>query len=66
MFYDFIVSLILMVLGELFILLLLQCIRTPPEIMNEALQCVLIFIGGLPFLMLYDVLRQMMIGCRDF
>ena len=65
LFYDLIISLILVVLGELFILPLLQFIHTPLEIMNEALQYARIFIGGLPFLMLYDVLRQMMIGCGD-
>lgn len=65
LFYDLIVSLILVGLGELFILPLLQFIHTPPEIMNEALQYARIFIGGLPLLMLYDVLRQMMIGCGD-
>lgn len=64
-FLDFIVSIVLLILGQLFFAKFLNLINTPIEIMEEAIIYGRIYLFGIPFLMLYDLMKQMLMGYGD-
>ena len=60
---DMAVSIVMLGLGVLLFRPLLLLINTPEEILEQALLYGRIYLCGLPFLMIYDLSRQIMIGC---
>ena len=65
LFMDELIALLLTGLGILFLPGLLRLIRTPVEILDQAVRYGRIYLIGLPFLMPYDLSKQMVMGCGD-
>lgn len=65
LFVDLVLALGLTVLGWCTLPALLQLIRTPAEILSEAVLYGRIYLLGLPFLMLYDLTKECIMGCGD-
>ncbi len=65
LFVDEVIALLLTGLGFLFLPGLLRMIRTPAEILNEAVLYGRVYLVGLPFLMPYDLSKEMVMGCGN-
>ena len=65
LFVDEVLALLLTVLGFVFLPGLLRLIQTPAEILNEAVLYGRVYLIGLPFLMPYDLSKQMVMGCGN-
>lgn len=65
LFVDLAASLLMLALGFWGMDRLLEAIRTPSEILSGAALYGRIYLLGLPFLMLYDLARQLVIGCGE-
>ena len=64
-FVDLALALGLTALGFFTLPALLRFIRTPEEILAEAVLYGRVYLVGLPFLMLYDLTKQCVMGCGD-
>ncbi len=64
-FFDFIIGMILLVLGQVYLNGILKLIQTPSSIFRLASQYGHIYLIGLPFLMVYDLTKQIFIGYGD-
>ena len=62
---DEVMALLLTGLGFIFLPGLLQLIQTPAEILDEAVLYGRVYLVGLPFLMPYDLSKEMVMGCGD-
>ena len=65
LFWDLIAGLLMLGSGLFGMNWFLLLINTPSEIMNAAMLYSRIYLLGLPFLMLYDLTRQIMISCGE-
>ena len=65
LFVDLVLALVLTALGFFTLPALLRFIRTPEEILDEAVLYGRVYLVGLPFLMLYDLTKQCVMGCGD-
>lgn len=65
LFVDLALSLVVTLLGLWGMRGLLGLIQTPAEIVDEALEYSRFYLYGLPFLMLYDLSKQIVMGCGD-
>ena len=65
LFVDLVLALGLTALGFFTLPALLRFIRTPEEILAEAVLYGRVYLVGLPFLMLYDLTKQCVMGCGD-
>ena len=65
LFVDLALALGLTALGFFTLPALLRFIRTPEEILAEAVLYGRVYLVGLPFLMLYDLTKQCVMGCGD-
>lgn len=65
LFVDLALALGLTTLGFFTLPALLRFIRTPEEILAEAVLYGRVYLVGLPFLMLYDLTKQCVMGCGD-
>lgn len=65
LFVDLALALGLTALGFFALPALLRFIRTPEEILAEAVLYGRVYLVGLPFLMLYDLTKQCVMGCGD-
>lgn len=65
LFVDEGMALLLTGLGMVFLPGLLRLIHTPAEILSEAVLYGRIYLLGLPFLMPYDLTKEMVMGCGD-
>ena len=65
LFLDGAVSLLMLGLGLPFAEVLLRWINTPAEILPQAAVYARVYLLGLPCLMLYDLSKQIAIGCGD-
>ena len=65
LFVDLVLALGLTALGFFTLPALLRLIRTPEEILAEAVLYGRVYLVGLPFLMLYDLTKECIMGCGD-
>ena len=65
LFVDEVMALVLTGLGFIFLPGLLRLIQTPAEILDEAVLYGRVYLVGLPFLMPYDLSKQMVMGCGN-
>ena len=65
LFVDEVLALLLTVLGFFSLPGLLRLIQTPAEILDEAVLYGRVYLIGLPFLMPYDLSKQLVIGCGN-
>ncbi|MCD8141986.1 MAG: polysaccharide biosynthesis C-terminal domain-containing protein [Clostridiales bacterium] len=65
LFVDAVIGLVMLALGLAAFRPLLLLINTPEEIVAQALLYGSIYLIGLPFQMVYDLSRQILIGCGD-
>ena len=65
LFVDIVIALAMTVLGWFGMEGFLRMISTPAEIMDEAVCYGRIYLLGLPFLMPYDLTKQIVMGCGD-
>mgnify|MGYP000670861172 CR=1 FL=1 len=65
LFVDLVLALGLTALGFFTLPTLLRLIRTPEEILAEAVLYGRVYLVGLPFLMLYDLTKECIMGCGD-
>ena len=65
LFVDLALALGLTALGFFTLPALLRFIRTPEEILAEAVLYGRVYLVGLPFLMLYDLTKECVMGCGD-
>lgn len=65
LFVDEVIALLLTGVGWLTLPALLRLIRTPAEIMAQAVLYGRIYLIGLPFLMPYDLTKECVMGCGD-
>ena len=64
-FVDLILALIMLMLGWFGLSWILKLIQTPSEILEEAILYGRIYLLGLPFLMVYDLTKECVIGCGN-
>ena len=65
LFVDLAVGIVMLAAGMPLFRPLLRLINTPEEILDQAFVYGRIYLCGIPFLMLYDLSRQIMIGCGN-
>lgn len=65
LFVDLVLALGLTALGFFTLPALLRLIRTPEQILAEAVLYGRVYLVGLPFLMLYDLTKECIMGCGD-
>ncbi len=64
-FVDLILALIMLILGWFGLSWMLKLIQTPSEILEEAIVYGRIYLLGLPFLMVYDLTKECVMGCGN-
>lgn len=65
LFVDVLLALLMLVLGWFGLHWMLEIMQTPSEIMEEAMTYGKIYLIGLPFLMVYDLTKECVMGCGD-
>lgn len=64
-FVDLILALTMLILGWFGLSWMLKLIQTPSEILDEAIVYGRIYLLGLPFLMVYDLTKECVMGCGN-
>ncbi len=65
LFVDLLLALLMLLLGWFGLHWMLELMRTPNEIMEQAMTYGKIYLIGLPFLMIYDLSKECVMGCGD-
>lgn len=65
LFIDLILAVLMVLFGVICFRYLLVLINTPAEIMKAAMIYGILYLTGLPFQMIYDLIREILIGCGD-